>query len=151
MSKNDDLMHFWFNSETKMYEEGDEIGPAYTAPAKKLLEDGGTRFEHLNDLVDYLGEGLIAVNNSLTRYKNESDAVRKVKLEGALALIHIYQEQMANYSGQKGAFNKMLDTYVPTKETLALIRQEKLEKAKADKSDQKLGEGNDTKRESSSE
>lgn len=130
---NDDVIHFYWNPKSRMYEEGDRMeldgeggyGPAYTAPEKKKLEDVSTRFVHLNDLTDYLSEGLIAVTNSLERYKNDSDVGRKAKLEGALSLIHIYQEQMANYSDQKWAFNRMLDENVPTKETLALIRQEK--------------------------
>ena len=121
--------------------EGD-YGPAYVAPAKKKLEDAGTRFEHLNDLVDYLGEGLISVINSLDRYKNDSDVERKAKLEGALTLIKIYQEQMANYAGRKWDFNRLLDECVPSRESLDLIRQEKLEKAQQ----KKLGAGNDSKR-----
>ena len=112
-----------------MFEEGDEIGPAYTAPVKKSLEEEGTRFAHLNDLIDYLGDGLIAVNNSLARYKNESDAARKTKLEGALALIQGYQEQMANYSGQKWAFNNMLDDCAPTRATLNAIKADRIKAA----------------------
>jgi len=143
-----DKIHFWWNPKTRMYEEGDEMGPdgegdygpAYTAPAKKKLEDSGTRFEHLNDFADYLGEGLIAVTNSLERYKNDSDVERKVKLEGALALIKVYQEQMANYAGQKWEFNKMLDENVPTRATLDAIRAERIAAQKL------LGDGkNDAK------
>ena len=139
MSRNDTI-HFWYNPKTRMYEESDEMGPdgegdygpAYVAPAKKKLEDTGTRFEHLNDLTEYLSEGLIAVTNSLERYKNDSDTERKMKLEGALALIRIYQEQMANYAGQKWEFNKMLDEYVPLRSTLDAIKADK-KKAAEDK------------------
>ena len=117
-------------------------GPAYTAPEKKKLEDVGTRFAFLIDLTDYLDEGLIAVNNSLTRYKNESDINRKIRLDGALVLIHVYQEKMANYAGEKWTFNRMLDECAPTKEALALIRAEKIEKANGQKPEQKsLGDG----------
>jgi hypothetical protein len=136
MTKND-TMHFWYNPTTKAYEEGDEMGPdgqgdygpAYTAPAKKLLEDVGTRFGHLNDFTDYLSEGLIAVTNSLARYDNESDRARKIKLEGALAFLRIYQEQMANYSGQKWAFNKRLDECAPTRATLNAIKADRIKAA----------------------
>lgn len=136
-------MHFWYNPETKAYEEGDEMGPdgqgdygpAYTAPAKKLLEDVGTRFGHLNDFTDYLSEGLIAVTNSLARYDNESDRARKIKLEGALAFLRIYQEQMSNYSGQKWAFNKVLDGCAPSKETLNAIKADRVKAAEDKKND----------------
>ena len=111
--------------------EGD-YGPTYVAPAKKKLEDSGTRFEHLNDLVDYLSEGLISVINSLDRYKNDSDVERKAKLEGALNLIRVYQEQMANYAGQKWEFNKMLDECVPARSVLDAIKADK-KKAAEDK------------------
>jgi hypothetical protein len=136
MTKND-AMHFWYNPKTKMYEEGDEMGPdgqgdygpVYIAPTKKLLEDIGTRFAHLNDLTDYLGEGLTSVTNSLARYDNESDRTRKIKLEGALAFIRIYQDQMANYDGKKWEFNKMLDECAPTRATLDAIKADRIKAA----------------------
>jgi hypothetical protein len=153
MAKNDTI-HFWWNPKTRMYEEGDEMGPSgegdygpvYTPPAKKKLEDQGTRFEHLNDLLDYLGEGLIAVNNSLERYKNENDELRKKRLESSITLIKIYQDQMANIDGQKYDFNRLLDSCAPERGVLEAIKDERIAKARAekiDKAEKAAGETND--------
>jgi hypothetical protein len=107
-----------------------ELGPVYVPPTKKLLTDTGTRFEHLNDLLDYLGEGIIAVQNSLKRYDNENDALRLKRLESAATLIQIYQNQMANVDGEKWAFNNMLDKCAPERGVLETIRRERIEALK---------------------
>src|ERR1035438_7064555 len=95
-------------------EEGHmELGPTYVAPVKKLLSDVGTRLDHINDLIDYLDEGLIAVTHSLERYANENDLSRKKRLESSLTFVGIYRDQLANVVGQKWNFNKVLDDCVP--------------------------------------
>jgi len=137
------IMYFWWNPKTRMYEECDEMGPdgegdcgLVYIPAKKKLEDTGTRFEHLNDFLDYLENGLVATNNSLERYKNENDELRKKRLESAIALIKIYQDQIANVDGQKYDFDRLLDSCAPERGILETIKNEHIEaarKAKIDK------------------
>lgn len=135
-------MHFQYDPYIKAYiectaeqaweKEGSmELGNAYVPPVKKLLTDTGTRFEHINDLLDYLGDGLLAVTNSLARYDNENDALRKKRLENSIILIEIYRDQMANVDGQKWEFNNMLDKCVPARGVLEEIRKERIEAAKS--------------------
>ncbi len=141
----------WDNDQHKWVPCSDEEGwaeeavvkdaiPAYTPPAKKMLTDIGTRFNHLNDLLDYLDEGVIAVTNSLKRYKNESDETRLKRLESAIILIQIYQSQMANWDNEKWSFNKMLDNCVPELGVLESIRKERVEKLKIGPDTKLLGE-----------
>ena len=139
-------IRYQYNPKTRMYEEeGDAVFEDYekAEPVKKSLEDTGTRFDHLNDLIDYLSDGLVAVTASLDRYKNETDSERKSKLEAALALLRVYQEQMAGYAGNKHSFHKMLDDCSPSKETLTQIREEQAKKLKPE-SQKLLGDGDDT-------
>lgn len=114
---------------------------------RKKLEDRGTRFEHLADFQDYVGEGLLAVTNSFRTYKNDSDKIKLVQMESVMRFIQKYQELLAldkdgrNYSGQQFDMNRLLDANVPTKEVLAAIRTEintaaPISKAKTDQKDQ---------------
>jgi hypothetical protein len=135
---NDGIMHFWYDPNRRAYVEvtaeesakRDAIGGVtmveYTGyvGTKKKLEDTGTRFQFLNDFLDYLGEGLIAVTNSLERYDNDIDKVRKVSLEKAIKLVQVYQDQMANRDGSKWDFNSMLDKCVPERGVLETIRKD---------------------------
>ncbi len=70
-----------WNSEEKSM----ELGPVYTPPEKKLLTDVGTRFDHLNDLFDYLNDGLLAdLNNVLDKCVPERgvlEDIRKARIE----------------------------------------------------------------------
>jgi len=108
-----------------------ELGNAYVAPVKKLLTDTSTRFDHINDLLDYLNDGLVAVENSLERYDNVKDAQRKKRLEGAIALVNIYRDQLANLDGHKWDLNNLLDKCVPERGVLEAIRKARIEPPKA--------------------
>ncbi len=141
------VKHFWWDNNLNRYiecseeeawarEEGNMSedytpGPVYAPPTKKLLTDTGTRFDHLNDLLDYFGEGLLAVTNSLLRHDNESDELRKKRLENTITLIQIYRDQLANVDGQKWDFNNMLDKCVPERGVLEAIRKENIERQKS--------------------
>jgi len=116
----------WDSEEKSM-----ELGPAYTTPSKKLLTDAGTRFEHLNDLLDHLNDGLLAVENSLERYENTKDTQRRKRLIDALSLIRSYQEKLANMDGFKWDLNNMLDKCVPERGVLEGIRKARVEALKA--------------------
>jgi hypothetical protein len=107
-----------------------ELGNAYTPPEKKSLTDVGTRFIHLGDLLDYLNDGLVAVENSLERYDNVKDTQRKKRLEGAVSLVNIYRDQMANIDGHKWDLNNLLDKCVPGRGVLEGIRKARVEAAK---------------------
>ncbi len=113
-----------------------ELGPAYIPPAKRLLTDVGTRFEHLNDLIDYLGDGLVAVTNSLVRYENTNDELRKKRLEASVTLVSIYREQIANIDGSKWDLNNTLDKCVPERGFLEGIRKARIDALKS--TDKKL-------------
>jgi len=108
-----------------------ELGPAYTAPVKKLLTDTGTRFVHLGDLLDYLNDGLVAVTNTLEKYASEKDALRKKRLEGAISLINIYRDQLSNIDGYKWDLNKVLDQCVPERGVLESIRKARIDLLKS--------------------
>jgi hypothetical protein len=107
------------------------LGNAYTPPEKKLLTDVGTRFLHVGDLLDYLNGGLIAVENSLERFENGKDRERKKRLEGAISLINVYRDQIANIDGHKWDLNNLLDKCVPERGVLEGIRKARIETAKA--------------------
>lgn len=128
-----DVMYYWYDQNRRKYVECEgtmELGPVYVSPARKSLEDVGTRFNHVNDLYDWLGDGLVAVTNSITRYNNEQDVVRKKKLEDCLLYLGIYRDQMAGIDGHQYAFNDMLDRCIPEPGVLAAIRKERIEAAK---------------------
>lgn len=138
----DDIVHFQYDNYLKQYiectaehaweQEGSmELGNAYVPPVKKLLTDTGTRFDHINDLLDYLGDGLLAVTNSLARYANENDALRKKRLENSIVLIEIYRDQLADVDDHKWEFNNMLDKCAPARGVLEEIRKERIEAAKS--------------------
>jgi hypothetical protein len=112
-------------------EDSVELGPVYTPPVKKLLTDAGTRFNHINDLLDYLNDGLVAVENSLERYENAKDHTRRKKLIDALSLVRLYQEHLANMDGYKWDLNNMLDKCVPERGVLEGIRKARIEPTKA--------------------
>lgn len=138
-----DRMDFWWDEKSQQYIEGTPYGPVHRSetvkmdvPVKKKLEDVNTRFQHLSDLQDYLGDGLLAVQNSIARYSNPTDVTRKTQLEGALLFLDAYEKQMANYDGEKPTFNKMLDENSPSKVTLDEIKSDRAaaaERAKAAK------------------
>jgi len=107
-----------------------ELGPAYIPPAKRLLTDRGTRFNHLNDLLDFLNDGLVAVTNSLSRYENTNDELRKKRLESAVAFVTIYRDQIANIDGYKWNLNNTLDKCVPERGVLEGIRKARTEAPK---------------------
>jgi hypothetical protein len=109
---------FWWDDEAGQYVEGTRTGPIPreqkmeydgTRAVKKLLEDAGTRFEHLADFQDFLSDGLVAVENSLSRYKNDADIERQKNLAAALTLLKAYQYNLAQYDRKKFDFNTMLD------------------------------------------
>ena len=108
-----------------------ELGPAYVPPVKKSLDDEGTRFQHVSDFIDYLNDGLEAVTNSLTRYTNATDILRKENLESALKLAHVYRNQLANMDGQKWDLNNLLDKCVPERGVLEGIRRSNIELLKS--------------------
>ncbi len=98
----------------------------YAIPAKKKLEDEGTRYQHIADFQDYLADGLQATINSLSRYNNESDILRKLYLEKALELVEVYQMKLAEYESKKwDLYNKVLDKCVPSREVIAQIKADK--------------------------
>jgi hypothetical protein len=107
-----------------------ELGPAYIPPEKRLLTDTGSRFDHLNDLLDFLNDGLTAVTNSLARYENTNDDLRKKRLEHAVSLVIIYRDQLGNIEGNKWALNNTLDKCVPERGVLEGIRKARIEKLK---------------------
>jgi len=114
-------------------EEGSmELGQVYTPPVKKLLTDVSTRFNHINDLLDYLNDGLVAVENSLERYENAKDHTRRKKLIDALSLVRLYQEQLANMDGCKWDLNNLLDKCVPERGVLEGIRKARIEATKTE-------------------
>ncbi len=147
-----DIIHFWFHpqkgyvecSEQEAWDAEErgsmELGNAYTPPVKKLLTDTGTRFAHISDLIEYLEEGLLAVENSLQRYANEKDSRRRDRLTATIALVHIYQESMANMDGYKWDLNNMLDRCVPERGVLEEIRRARIES----KTDKKSASDEDT-------
>ena len=110
---------------TEVKPEAKTVDEKYSIPEKKSLNDVGSRFMHLAELQDYFEDGLIAVCMSLSRYQNDIDLKRKVRLEGAILLLKIYEEQLAGYATQKWAFNKLLDECVPTKEALSAIKADR--------------------------
>lgn len=114
-----------WDSEEKM-----ELGPVYTPPEKKLLTDVGTRFDHLNDLLDYLNDGLLAVENSLKTYENIKDTQRRKRLVDVLSLIRLYQEKLSNMDGYKWDLNNTLDKCVPERGVLEGIRKVRIESLK---------------------
>jgi len=115
-----------WNSEEKTM----ELGPAYTAPSNKLLADTGTRFDHINDLLDYLNDGLVAVTNTIERFENAKDVQRMKRLEGAISLINVYRDQLSNIDGYKWDLNNMLDKCVPERGVLEGIRKARIEALK---------------------
>jgi hypothetical protein len=126
--------HAWSADRTP--EEGLAHPKTESAPIKKSLEDVGTRWRHIADFQDYLADGLQAVTTTLQRYDNSIDAERKKTLEGALKLIEAYQMQMAGYESKKWDLNNILDKCVPSRETIAEIREIKeheAERAKLEK------------------
>jgi hypothetical protein len=139
-----DEMHYRYDSKLGQYVECSaeeawdrednggsmELGPTYIPPNKRLLTDAGTRFEHISDLLEYLNDGLVAVNFSLSRYTSANDDQRKVKLEGAIALVNVYRDQLANLDGNKWNLNSLLDKCVPEKGVLEGIRRERIEALK---------------------
>jgi hypothetical protein len=118
-----------WDSEEK--ENSMELGNMYIPPEKRSLTDMGTRYEHLGDLLDYLNNGLVAVNYSIARYTNANDDQRKIRLESAIALVNIYRDQLANIDGNKWNLNNMLDKYVPERGVLEGIRRARVESPKA--------------------
>jgi hypothetical protein len=133
-------MDFWWIDRTKQYEEGTQFGPKkespmleFTPSVPKMLNDLGTRFRMLNDFQDYLGDGLVAVQNSLARYDNESDQKRKDSLEGALKLLNVYMGNLAQYDQHKFELNKLLDEHVPSKAVMDAIKAERAAVAKITK------------------
>jgi hypothetical protein len=138
-----DEMHYRYDGKQQRYvecsaeeawdceEKTMELGPVYVPPEKRLLTDTGTRFEHLNDLIDYLADGLVAVTNSLARYANPNDDLRKKRLEGALSLIITYRDQLANIDGSKWALNNLLDKCVPERGVIEGIRKDRIEALEA--------------------
>jgi hypothetical protein len=104
-----------------------ELGNAYIPPMPKLLTDTGTRFDHVNDLMGYLNDGLIAVDNSLERFENVKDRQRRKRLVDAISLIHSYQEKLANMDAFKWDLNNMLDKCVPERGVLEGIRKARIE------------------------
>jgi hypothetical protein len=99
-------------------------------PQRKKLEDQGSRFQHLADFQDYIGDGLLVVNNSYSAHKNAADKMRGAQLEIVLRFTTAYQESLAldktgrNYMAQKFDINRLIDSNQPSKETLATIRTE---------------------------
>lgn len=145
-----DRMDFWYNPDTRQYEEGTSEGPAQPKPepkqekfkmaeydgtnvVPKMMNDLGTRFHHLADLQDYLTDGLIAVTNSLARYANDADQKRKEGLEGAIKLLNVYQNTLAQYDRQKFEFNQTLDECAPSKAVLDAIKSDRAAAATAAK------------------
>ena len=96
----------------------------YVAPEKKL-EDVGTRFQHISNFQEHIEAGLIAVTNSLAKYANETDVIRKAKLEACLAFIKAYQESLAGYESKKWDFKRMIDACEPSRTVIAAIKAEK--------------------------
>lgn len=120
-----------------------DSGPVYLGSPKKSLEDVGTRFSHVNDLLDYLGDGLIAVNNSFKMYKNENDKLRADRLQTAIIMIEVYRDHLANRDGNACDFNLMLDSCAPDKAVMLQIRQEKIDALKKTQKTEKPEEGGD--------
>ena len=129
--------HIWKSSRPAEVTEGTEhldekhgvthpVGAVreYVEPTKRKPEDVGTRFQHLADFQDYLSDGLLAVTNSLDRYKNDSDEVRKKNLESTLKLLSVYQERLADLDEKKWDLNNMLDKCAPARGVLESIREE---------------------------
>ena len=104
--------------------------------AERKLDDVCTRYQVLSDLLDYLGDGLLAVTNSLVRYKNDFDYTRQRNLEGSIKLVQVYMERLGEMDRGKWEMNKVLDQCVPAKDVLEAIRKERIDR---------LGTGNDTK------
>jgi hypothetical protein len=140
-NKMSDEMHYRYDSKSSQYvecsaeeawdREGSmELGPAYIPPEKRLLSDKGSRFDHLNDLLDFLNDGLTAVTNSLARYENTNDDLRKKRLEHAVSLVIIYRDQLGNIDGNKWALNNTLDKCVPERGVLEGIRKARIEALK---------------------
>ena len=132
--------HAWSDDEVKRIENESELevknvivppidDSKFAIATKKHLEDVGPRFQHLADFQDYLADGLVAVTNSLSRYQNDVDFKRKASLEGALNFVRVYQEQLADFTKQKWAFNKMLDECVPTREVMSAIKADRIKAA----------------------
>jgi hypothetical protein len=98
-----------------------------TSPVQKKLEDQGTRFRHLADLQDFIGDGLFSVENSAYR-NTQQNLIRKNFLGGILSFITAYQESLAldkhgrNYGQQKFDQNRLIDANVPTKAALDAMR-----------------------------
>jgi hypothetical protein len=109
-----------------------ELGNTYIPPEKRSLTDTGTRYEHFGDLLDYLNDGLVAVNYSISRYTSANDDQRKIRLEAAISLVNIYRDQIANIDGQKWNLNNMLDKCVPERGVLEGIRKARVEALKAE-------------------
>jgi hypothetical protein len=138
-------IHYWYDPKLKQYvecsadeawkregeeEKNMELGPAYVPTVKKTLDDEGTRFIHISDLIDYLNDGLCAVENSLARYENTNDHLRKKRLENAIILVQNYRDFLANRDGQKWAMNNLLDACVPERGVLEGIRKARIEATK---------------------
>jgi hypothetical protein len=103
-------------------------GPVYTPSKKKLLEDVDTRFNHLGDLIEWLNEGIEAVQNSLSRYNNKNDEVRLAGLQNTLTFVYTYRDVLANVDAEKWGLNQMLDQCAPDKSILEQIRRERIQK-----------------------
>lgn len=143
-------MHYRYDGELQRYiecsaeeawdseEKSMELGPVYVPPERKLLTDVGTRLDHINDFIDFLNDGLAAVTNSLARYENANDELRKKRLEGALSLINIYRDQLANIEGSKWALNNLLDMCVPERGVLENIRKTRIEASKTETTQKSL-------------
>jgi hypothetical protein len=90
----------------------------------------GTRFDHINDLLEFLNDGIIAVDYSIETHNNDNDILRKKRLESAIAYIDIYRDKLTNVDGQKWDFNNMLDQCAPARGVLESIRKERIDALK---------------------
>jgi fructose-bisphosphate aldolase class 1 len=155
-------MHFWYDPEKQQYVEVTEDlawelengkrksmdEPTYdgSTKAEQKLEDIGTRFNHLNDFLDFLTDGVLSVSNSLARYANDTDTRRLANLKAAVVLMEAYQNKLAKVEFYKWDFNKQLDECKSDQVVIAQIRQERIDKAKQAKAEDKpyLPENDDT-------
>src|SRR5271166_5499319 len=141
-------IHYWYDPVLGMYvecssdeawdhENGKQANMYFDNEiGKKSMDDTGTRFQFLSDFQDYLSDGLLAVNNSLARYNNDTDAVRKKSLESALSLLNAYQERLSGMERDGYALNNLLDSCAPDKKIIAAIREE-VRQSRTDKNDSK--------------
>jgi hypothetical protein len=64
---------------------------------KKTLQDVGTRWEHLSDLLDNWSIGVEVVRQSYARYPNDKDKLRLAQLEAAVKIIKMETDRLAEY------------------------------------------------------